>query len=349
MMHFRFWGCGKLNLHLLMKRIIVALVVAMVVCTSLYGQKKYGVVKYSVNFMRTYPDYESGLETQALMGTPVEILGRQGYWLQIRTPEPYVAWATDMGVVPMDSLQLQNYLAAPKYVCTSLWTEVYDSPESGAQRISDLVAGDIVRIKFDSRNRPLKHKLYLGIVLPDGRDAFVKYPDVVRFSDWAASRRATPANVVATAKRFLGTPYLWGGTSSKGLDCSGLTRTAFFLNGVLLYRNASQQVKEGIEVSLNGFVPGKCEGDLKPGDLMFFGRKATEDSPEKVTHVAMYIGGGRIIHSSHEVRINSLDPSAPDYYSGAKRLLRARRMCDENGTPYTSTLLRNSPAYFPSK
>ena len=97
-----------------MKRIIVALVVAMVVCTSLYGQKKYGVVKYSVNFMRTYPDYESGLETQALMGTPVEILGRQGYWLQIRTPEPYVAWATDMGVVPMDSLQLQIYLAAPK-------------------------------------------------------------------------------------------------------------------------------------------------------------------------------------------------------------------------------------------
>lgn len=249
----------------------------------------------------------------------------------------------------MDSLQLQNYLAAPKYVCTSLWTEVYDSPESGAQRISDLVAGDIVRIKYDSRNRPLKHKLYLGIVLPDGRDAFVKYPDVVRFSDWAASRRATPANVVATAKRFLGTPYLWGGTSSKGLDCSGLTRTAFFLNGVLLYRNASQQVKEGIEVSLDGFVPGKCEGDLKPGDLMFFGRKATEDSPEKVTHVAMYIGGGRIIHSSHEVRINSLDPSAPDYYSGAKRLLRARRMCDENGTPYTSTLLRNCPAYFPSK
>lgn len=160
---------------------------AMVVCTSLYCQKKYGVVKYSVNFMRTYPDYESGLETQALMGTPVEILGRQGYWLQIRTPEPYVAWATDMGVVPMDSLQLQNYLAAPKYVCTSLWTEVYDSPESGAQRISDLVAGDIVRIKYDSRNRPLKHKLYLGIVLPDGRDAFVKYPDVVRFSDWAAS------------------------------------------------------------------------------------------------------------------------------------------------------------------
>lgn len=86
MMRFRFWGCGKLNLHLLMKRIIVALVVAMVVCTSLYGQKKYGVVKYSVNFMRTYPDYESGLETQALMGTPVEILGSQGYWLQIRTP-----------------------------------------------------------------------------------------------------------------------------------------------------------------------------------------------------------------------------------------------------------------------
>lgn len=60
----------------------------------------------------------------------------------------------------------------------------------------------------------------------------------------------------------------------------------------------------------------------------------------------MYIGGGRIIHSSHEVRINSLNPSEPDYYSGATRLLRASRMCDADGTPYTSVKITASPYYF---
>ena len=114
----------------------------------------------------------------------------------------------------------------------------------------------------------------------------------------------------------------------------------------ICFRNASQQVNEGKAVSLEGFIPGKSEGDLKPGDLLFFGKRATEEKPERITHVAMYIGGGRIIHSSHEVRINSLNPSEPDYYSGATRLLRASRMCDADGTPYTSVKITASPYYF---
>lgn len=296
--------------------------------------------------MRTSPDYESGLETQALMGTPVEVIDSKGYWLKIKTPDPYTAWATDMGVVQTDSLQLQNYIASPKYICTSLWTEVYEEPDDGAQRISDLVAGDLLMTGAKNGNIG-RHRTFLGVVLPDGRTGYVKSQDVMKFSSWAESRRATPENVVATAKRFLGTPYMWGGTSPKGLDCSGLTRTAFFLNGILLHRNASQQVKEGIEVPLDGFIPGKSEGNLKPGDLMFFGKRT--EGGEKVTHVAMYIGGGRIIHSSHEVRVNSLNPAESDYYSGATRLLRARRMCDEKGAPYTSVRIIDSPYYFPQE
>ena len=297
--------------------------------------------------MRSAPDYEASLDTQSLMGTPVEILDEKGYWLKIKSPEPYIGWATDMGIVPMDSLQLKDYIAAPKYICTALWTEVFSAPDANSQRLCDFVAGDLVRIKNCGHGKPLRHKAFFGIVLPDGRDGYVRCQDVEEFGPWVSSRKATPENVVATAKRFLGTPYLWGGTSSKGLDCSGLTRTSFFLNGILLRRDASEQVHEGISVSLDGFRPGKDEGQLRPGDLMFFGRKATEGSKEKVTHVAMYIGGGRIIHSSHEVRINSLNPDEADYYSGATRLLRVRRMCDENGVPYTSKRIKDSSSYFP--
>ncbi len=329
-----------------MRKAIIPVLAALVLSLSASGQHRYGIVKYSADFMRTSPDYESGLETQALMGTPVEVIDSKGYWLKIKTPDPYTAWATDMGVVQIDSLQLQNYIAAPKYICTSLWTEIHEAPDDGAQRISDLVAGDLLMTGAKRRNA-LRHKTFLSVVLPDGRTGYVKSQDVMKFSSWAESRKATPENVVATAKRFLGTPYMWGGTSPKGLDCSGLTRTAFFLNGILLHRNASQQVKEGIEVPLDGFIPGKSEGNLKPGDLMFFGKKT--EGGEKVTHVAMYIGGGRIIHSSHEVRINSLNPAESDYYSGATRLLRARRMCNGKGVPYTSMRIIDSPYYFPQE
>ena len=57
--------------------------------------KRWGIIDFSASYLRQSPDYESALETQELMGTPVEILGKNGYWLQVRTPQPYTAWCTD--------------------------------------------------------------------------------------------------------------------------------------------------------------------------------------------------------------------------------------------------------------
>lgn len=309
------------------------------------GQSAFGIVKYSVNFMRNAPDYESGVETQALMGSVVRILDKNGYWLQIESLQPeYVAWATEMGVVPVDSLQAQEYIRAPKYICTAKWSEVFSGPSEDSGRISDLVLGDLLRVRLADNGKALKKKGFLGVTFPDGREAYVRKGDVALFKDWAASRSATQENIVATAKEFLGTPYFWGGISPKGFDCSGLTSAVYFQNGVLLRRNASQQVKEGIAVSLEGFEPGVSEGDLQPSDLMFFGRHT--DSGDRVTHVAIYIGGGCIIHSSHEVRVNSLNPAAENYYNNTPRLLCVRRICDADGKPYTSLRVEDSPYYF---
>lgn len=331
----------------IMRRIVAALAVLTLGC-SVFGQQRYGIVKYSANFMRSEPDYESGLETQALMGTPVLIHGSSRYWLDISTPD-YRAWANAMGVVQMDSLEIRDYIAAPKYICTSLWAEVFTSPHKSSPRMSDLVAGDLLRMRVNADGKPAGNKAFAAVILPDGREGYVRTSDAACFRVWAESRKAVAENVTASAMRFLGTPYMWGGYSSKGLDCSGLVKTAFFLNGVVLRRNASQQAKEGVDVSPEGFVPGKSEGALKPGDLLFFGKKATPDSRERITHVAIYIGNGRIIHSSQEVRINSLDPEAEDYYSGAVNLVRIRRICDEAGNPYTSARVISSPEYFPQK
>ena len=345
-----------------MKKTIIAAALVTALTLTASAQKRFGVTVFSADFMRFQPDYESALENQVLMGTPVEILDSQGYWLKIRTPEPYTAWATDMGIVQMDSLQLADYIAAPKYICTATWAEVFNSPEKGAARISDLVAGDLLLTRYGDNGKPLKSNGFLGVALPSGKKGYVYSFNVSGFSAWASSRRATPDNVVRTALKFLGTPYMWGGTSSKGVDCSGLTRSAYFMNGVLLHRNASQQVMEGNEVDISGLkkriaavartvADGGTDsigsfGDLKKGDLLFFGRIA-DDGTEKITHVGMYIEDGRFIHSSHVVRINSLDASRADYYLGSTRLLRARRIVDEEGVPYTSGLISDSPYYFP--
>jgi cell wall-associated NlpC family hydrolase len=89
------------------------------------------------------------------------------------------------------------------------------------------------------------------------------------------------------------------------------------MNGVLLPRNASQLVFCGDEVSLDS---------MQRGDLVFFGTPAQDGKPQRVTHIGIYLGDGRIIHSSHMVRVNSLNPSEPDYYENAHKLIAARRL-----------------------
>jgi cell wall-associated NlpC family hydrolase len=118
-------------------------------------------------------------------------------------------------------------------------------------------------------------------------------------------------NLVQTALRYHGIPYLWGGTSSKNIDCSGLVANVYFMNGVQMPRDADMQALIGKELTTE-FVPD----GLEPGDLLFFGRKASEGVEENVTHVAMYIGEGEYIHSAgfrDRVSINSMDSTKDNF------------------------------------
>jgi len=105
------------------------------------------------------------------------------------------------------------------------------------------------------------------------------------------------------------------------LVCSGLVKTTFYLNGIILLRDASQQARMGEPADIS-------EGwqHLQMGDLIFFGRKATPEKKESISHVGIYIGDARFIHSAGYVRINSLDPESDIYYEGSPRLLKAVRI-----------------------
>lgn len=315
-----------------MRKYIHALVslILFSICIEASGQAadtSYAITNFSVNYLRLNPDYESPLETQELMGVPVQILETSGYWKKVRVPQPYDAWCTDMGLTEYTEEEMKAYLAAPKYICTALYSKVTSTPEKNGQMISDLVAGDLMRISFDSKGRTVRKSGYLQVILPDNRAGWVAEKDLSRYDEWKESRVLDFPHIRRTAMQFLGVPYLWGGMSVKGFDCSGLIRYVYLLNGKLLPRNASQQCKCGEILEIDPSKPMKERiAGLVPGDLVFFGRPASEDKKEAITHVALYLGDGLIIHSSHLVRINSLYEGSDNYYANSGRLIRACRI-----------------------
>ncbi len=303
-------------------RALLPLLASLLISFTGLAQTRWAVVDFSANYMRTAPDYESALETQALMGTVVEVIGEQGYWRQIVQHDPsYVAWATELGLVELSPAEMESYIAAPKYICTAFLSHVYNRPSLRSEVLSELVMGDLVLTMIDGKGRAVRNMGFCQVALPDGRIGYVQARDLAPFEDWAKARSAKPANLEKTARQFLGIPYLWGGASVKGMDCSGLVWMTYFLNGIILPRNASQQAKCGVEVPLNR---------LKAGDLIFFGTPGNGDTPDKVAHVGISLGGKEFIHSSHIVRICSLDPMARNYY-GNKTPLFAVRIVEKSG------------------
>jgi hypothetical protein len=303
-----------------MKHILTFILAALVGSTTFAQEKRMAVIEFSTSYLRLQPDYESPLETQELMGTVVEIVGESGYWREIISPQPYKAWCTDQGLVEMSTEELKAYEAAPKVIFNELYGHIYMSPSDKAETLCDLVGGNILRFVG-------KKGKWTQVMLPSGKTGyeqskFLKKHEGFRSiamgegSAESISPETTEA-IIAQAEKLLGVPYLWGGMSAKGVDCSGLVRISHIMNGILLPRNASQQIKCGERVPLD---------QLQRGDLVYFGTPATDDKPMRVTHVGIYLGNNKIIHSSHRVRINSLIPGDPDYYENAHRLIAATRL-----------------------
>lgn len=278
--------------------------------------KHYAVVTISVANLRTNPKHAAELATQATLGTPLKVWKKQGSWYLVQTPDQYIAWVDGGGVTLMDNVALTKWKEQDKLLYTHPYGFAYANPDREEATVSDLVYGDVVILKGQSAE-------FYEVEFPDGRSGYIPAGEAIKYKEWVAGRKPTEENLVQTSKRLLGLPYLWGGTSFKGVDCSGFTKTVFFMNGLVLPRDASQQIHHGELVNT-------AEGwqDLRPGDLLFFGVPAADGKPERVVHVGMWIGGdNEFIHSAGRVRINSMNPEAPNYdESERKRFLRAKRI-----------------------
>ena len=287
------------------------------------GDKIYGVVNISVESIRSNPNDRAELATQALLGTPIKIFKKAPEYYLVQTPDNYIAWISESGIVRMAKSRFYDWMKSEKIIFTKEFGFSFSQPDILSQRVSDLVAGDLLSVIGEDNN-------FLKVRYPDNRIAYVEKSNCELFNSWLEKRNPAGEDIVSTAKLFMGIPYLWGGTSIKGMDCSGFTKTVYFLNGIVLSRDASQQVNTGILVDTkNGFE------NLRLGDLLFFGSQATDTTKERVTHVGIYIGDLRFIHDSGMVKINSLDKNAADFsefrlthFIRAKRILNS---IDKNG------------------
>jgi hypothetical protein len=291
-----------------------------------------GVVNQSVINLKAKPTFTSEMSSQALMGTQVRILNSVSGWLYLITPEGYKAWTTDESIKIMSAKEYKSWQTAPKLIVTTYFSVLLSQPTESADIVSDVVLGNILRYEGVSG-------IYYKVFLPDGRKAFLRKYNANPLNQWLASRRPSGANIISVAKHFMGFPYLWGGTSVKGMDCSGFTKTCFFMNGVILRRDASQQAQFGESIDISGDF-----SKLQPADLLFFG--TVKNNKKHIIHVAIYIGNGEFIHSSGMVRISSFNPKSKYFDEfNTNRLLSAKRIISRIDLDSGIVSIKKHPLY----
>jgi len=286
---------------------------------TIQNHKYTGIVTLSVANLRKEPRHSAELVSQAILGTPVVVLKEQNSWVLVQTPDKYISWTEKSSLELMYKNEFNIWKNKNKiiYIENSGWVYL-SSDESGV--VGDLISGAILEKTGESGK-------FVNIRFPDGREGVVRMADTDEYNLWRNDSSATADELVKTAFSFLGLPYLWGGTSSKAVDCSGFIQSVFFRNGLILARDASLQVKHGAVIDVShGY------SDFQKGDLLFFGSR--DEKGDHVTHVALYTGDSEFIHASSRVMVNSLD-SARTNYSGfrKKSLLSARRILDNEDDP----------------
>ncbi len=288
-------------------------------------EKPWALVKLSVASLRTAGRHSAEMATQGIMGMPLQVLDRDGDWYRVRMPDDYIAYVPGNSLVRIDAARLDEWKAAKRCIVTVYQTRLVSAPAAD-QTVSDLVMGNIL----EYRGTALKGK-WIKLATPDGREGYVEAKEVQDLAEWA-KQDFNAAQIETTAHRMMGSGYLWGGTSTKLTDCSGLAKVSYFSNAIILQRDASQQALTGEIIKADEWQQAQT------GDLLFFG---TESG--RVTHVAIYLRDGKYIHCSGQVKINSVNPDDPDYLTTP--FLSISRINGKVGSKGI-VAVRNHPWYF---
>lgn len=264
----------------------------------------YGIVNVSVTPLRQEPQHSSQMVDQAIMGNHVKLYEKVGDWFLCQTEYDYVGWINKTSIIICDTTFFNMWKKNAIYRIKSLQSTVYSNPDILSIPVSDVVLNNIIHKIKDFNG-------WSQISLPDARIGFISTKDII-LDNHVTKDENLNKKIAERAKSLIGTPYLWGGNSSKGSDCSGFTQTIFRSEGIQLPRDARQQALLGNKTNVESSIPG---------DLFFFGDGI------KITHVGISLGGMDFIHQGGKVAINSLDPKSNIYNNyRAESFMYARRV-----------------------
>lgn len=236
---------------------------------------EFGICLLSIIPVRAEAGDRSEMTTQLLFGDMVVVLEERKDWLKIRIVfDNYEGWVDAKQIQKLEKDEFQVLTNTPPSYSIDL-----------VEVLSSVDQNNFVPIIFGASIRKINNMGYFELAGKPFRfeGSFTK-------SDQGISRK----NLLENAMTYLNTPYLWGGKSPFGIDCSGFTQMVFKVSGVRLLRDASQQATQGETIN---FID-----EAKPGDLIFF-----DDDEGNIIHVGIMYHDKNIIHASGKVRIDSID------------------------------------------
>lgn len=263
------------------------------------------VVTNSVADVRREPAHAAELVSQAIYGDSLTPLKIDGDWCLVRLSDGYIGWVRSWHLEAVTAAAVERFEREALYWVRDNIIQIFKAADADALPVSDAVVGTRLIVS------PSPKRGWRRVTLVDGREGFARSRGI---GPVPRAGRVVRTGLASTGMRFLGIPYLWGGTTPKGFDCSGLVQRIYQLHGVAIPRDSDQQALHGAE------KPAGAVGSLSTGDLLFFGQ-----SGERITHVAMYLSDGRFLHAHGQVKIGSLDPSHGIYEPGLARDWRVTR------------------------
>lgn len=285
--------------------------------TGAQSPGRIGVIIGNIASLRAEPDFNSEQVTQALIGQNVTVEGGSQGWLYVQTWDTYRSWipATSVRILPSGAEPYASVGAVA--VIRELFVDVLRMPHDKSEILTKATIGAELEVVD-----PIDD--WVELLLPDNRHAYIRKNEA-RLVDKELAQTIPlpdPRKLIETARRFIGVPYLWGGSSPFGIDCSGFMQIVHKMHNVTLLRDASLQSEDPRA------VPVRRE-ELQAGDLVFFAK-----SGQGVSHVGMMIDEKRFIHScgGQGVIITPLDDSHfTGIYWGARRMRLAT--LDPGGGP----------------